>query len=310
MPYLAILLFNMLLLLHFQHSYAKEDDLALAKKAQNPLANMTVIPIRLNIYPNVRGDSGGYSTTAFPHTHAGPESSSSYDPYSSSFPPPPEHFRGTLNGYDINPTMPITIVKGQYLLLRWQQAIKFAVDVYQPHSTQNGLGDANPSIDYAYAFSDNLIIGAGGAFVIPTATNHFLGQGKWSAGPSITGVWSPGRWVVGVRAENVFSFAGPSGRPDINIMTIQPLVNYNLDDGWYLTSNPYWIANWNNSNRDKWTLPIGGGLGKLFTLGNQPMTFAAAVYWYPIKPTGGPEYSVRITLQYLFPQDDKKTKGS
>lgn len=303
MSFRILILCHVLLLLTSHVCNAKEDDdLSLAKKAQNPLAKMIIIPIRHNVYPSVRGDPGNSSTFSL----VKPAQNTGKHHHHHCPPPPPPHFRGTLNGYDVNPTMPISVGKNQYILLRWQQSVKLAHNVYEYHTTQNGLGDANPSIDYAYAFSDNLIIGAGAALVFPTATNHFLGQGKWSGGPSITGVWSPGRWVIGVRAENVFSFAGPSGRPDINIMTIQPLVNYNFDHGWYLTSNPYWTANWNRPSREKWTIPIGGGLGKLFMISKQPMTFSVGAYWYPIKPPGAPKWSVRMTLQYLFPVDDKK----
>lgn len=335
---LYFLLLNVFLFSLFQYSFAKEDDnLKLAKDSQNPLAKLAVVPIRLNVYPHVTAAAGGSPTTGFPgakgirtartlrKTNVAPgiprglydtsslpsvDSSSFYS--SSSVPPlPPPPFHGTLNTFDINPTLPVTLGERQYLLLRWQQAVSFAENVYEYHGLNNGFGDANPSMDYAYAFTDDLLLGLGIALVVPTATDPFLGQGKWSGGPSITGVWSPGKFVVGGIAQNIFSFGGPRGRPAVNIMTFQPLINYNFDHGWYLTSNPYIIANWNNPPRDKWTIPVGGGVGKLFKIGEQPMTFSVTAYWYPVKPIGAPNYSWRFTLQYLFPQEDeKKKKGS
>lgn len=319
MRYVTLLLLHLFLLAQFQPCTGKEgDNLQLAKESENPLAKLAVVPIRLNIYPNVNGTgllggpvTGSSSTSSLKGPKGKPLTSC--DLYSKSSksllpppPPPPKPFKGTLNTYDINPTYPIALSKKEYLLLRWQQAISFAEDVYAPHSSQNGLGDANPSVYYVYAVTNNLMLGVGPAIVIPTATTHFLGLGKWCLGPSVTGVWTPGRWVVGGIAQNIFSVAGAGSRPDLNIMTIQPLVNYNFDHGWFFTSNPYWIANWNNPKRDKWTIPIGGGFGKLFTLGKQAMTFSVAVYGYPVKPTGGPDYSIRLTLQYLFPQEQKK----
>jgi hypothetical protein len=313
MRFLATLLFYLLILSPFQQIYTKEDDhLQLAKDSENPLAKLTALPVRLNIYPHVTAAAGGDPTTGFPG--AGSTTGSTQKAKNSPWRPidlfsdeaPPEKFRGTLNTIDINPVVPISITERQYLLLRWQQAISFAENVYEPHSYQNGLGDANPSFAYAYAFTKDLFLGLGGALVIPTATTHFLGQGKWSAGPAITGVWAPGRFVMGFLAQNIFSFAGPRGRPDINIMTIQPGFSYNFDHGWFLSSQPYIIANWNNPPGQKWTIPIGGGIGKLIKTGSQPLTIALAVYWYPVKPNGGPDYSVRISLKYLFPQVEKK----
>jgi hypothetical protein len=316
MHFMMVSLLCILLLFQFEDGFAQEgDNLQLAKNSENPLAKLAVVPIRLNIYPNVTAAAGGSPTTGFPNittsTIKAAAKVNAIVPFSSIPlpPPPPEKFKGTLNTFDLNPAIPVELTEKQYLLLRWQQAISFAEDVYAPHSFQNGLGDANPSIDWVYAFTNDLMLGLGGAIVVPTATTHFLGMGKWCGGPSFTGIWTPGKWVVGGIAQNIFSFAGPSGRPDVNIMTIQPLVNYNFDHGWFLSSNPYIIANWNNPPGQKWTIPVGGGIGKLFTLDKQPMTFSLTAYWYPVKPTGGPDYSIRVTLQYLFPQDQKK-KGS
>ena len=42
-------------------------------------------------------------------------------------------------------------------------------------------------------------------------------------------------------------------------MLIQPFVNYNLPDAWYLVSAPIITANWEASSGNKWTVPLGGG---------------------------------------------------
>ena len=44
-----------------------------------------------------------------------------------------------------------------------------------------------------------------------------------------------GPWVVGALINQQWSVAG-WGHKDVNSMLIQPFVNYNLPDGWYLTS--------------------------------------------------------------------------
>ena len=44
-------------------------------------------------------------------------------------------------------------------------------------------------------------------------------------------------------------------------------MNYNLPDHWYLVSGPVMTANWAAKTGDIWTVPLGGGVGKLFRLG-------------------------------------------
>ena len=38
----------------------------------------------------------------------------------------------------------------------------------------------------------------------------------------------PGKWVIGALANNLWSFAGDSDRDNVNLMTVQPFVNYNI----------------------------------------------------------------------------------
>jgi len=45
-----------------------------------------------------------------------------------------------------------------------------------------------------------------------------------------------GPWVIGGLINNIWSFAGDDDREDVNLMLIQPFINYNFKMGWYLTS--------------------------------------------------------------------------
>jgi hypothetical protein len=61
-------------------------------------------------------------------------------------------------------------------------------------------------------------------------------------------------------------------------MLIQPFVNYNFPDGWYLTSSPVITADWLADGR-KWIVPVGGGFGRLFKLGEQPINTQVQVFY-------------------------------
>ena len=48
----------------------------------------------------------------------------------------------------------------------------------------------------------------------------------------------------------------------MNSFLIEPFVNYNLPNHWYLVSAPIMTANWAATGSDVWTVPLGGGVGK------------------------------------------------
>jgi len=85
------------------------------------------------------------------------------------------------------------------------------------------------------------------------------------------------------------------------LLLIQPFINYNMEDGWYLVSSPIIAANWEAAS-NKWAFPIGAGIGKIFKIGEQPLNFNLQAYDYVKSPVGGPRWAVRAQLQLLFPK--------
>ena len=49
---------------------------------------------------------------------------------------------------------------------------------------------------------------------------------------------------------------------------IQPFLNYNFDGGLYATSLPVLSVDWKAESGQRWTVPLGGGIGKTFHLGH------------------------------------------
>jgi hypothetical protein len=78
---------------------------------------------------------------------------------------------------------------------------------------------------------------------------------------------------------NLWSFAGDEDRTDVNAMTLQPFLNYNLPKGWYLTSSPLITADWEADDENRWTVPIGGGIGRIFKIGHQPINANLTAYY-------------------------------
>jgi hypothetical protein len=103
--------------------------------------------------------------------------------------------------------------------------------------------------------------GGGPSISIPTATDDVLGSEKWSIGPSAVAVAQPSPFVTGGLVRHLWLFAGDDDRADVNQTLIQPFVNYNLEDGWFLVSAPIIMANWEADSEDRWVVPIGGGGG-------------------------------------------------
>jgi len=109
---------------------------------------------------------------------------------------------------NVQPVMPITLNKDWNLITRTIMPI-----INQPSPAPGigsafGLGDINPTVFLSPANSGKLIWGVGPTMTFPTATESLLGNGKWSAGPSLVVLTTPGHWVIGALANNQWSFAG------------------------------------------------------------------------------------------------------
>ncbi len=97
-------------------------------------------------------------------------------------------------------------------------------------------------------------------------------------------------------------FSGDSERNDVSQILLEPFINYNLEGGWYLISDMVITANWEADSSNQWTIPLGGGFGKMFEIGSQKMNTKLEAYYNAEKPDGAPDWSLSWTLQFLFPR--------
>ncbi len=120
-----------------------------------------------------------------------------------------------------------------------------------------GLGDMTYQGFFSPAKPAKWIWGVGPALVLPIATEDRYASDKWSGGFSAVALTMPGNWVAGLLVQNVWSFAGDSDAADVNSFLFQYFINYNLDDGWYLSSTPIITANWEADSGERWTVTSG-----------------------------------------------------
>ena len=82
---------------------------------------------------------------------------------------------------------------------------------------------------------------------------------------------------------NIWSAGGGDDAKYSNLL-VQPFLNYNLPDGAYLTTAPIITANWKADSGNRWTVPLGGGIGKIFHLGRLPVNTQASAYYNVERP--------------------------
>jgi hypothetical protein len=246
---------------------AEQDDelTKLAKQTQNPVANLISVPFENNFNFGV-----------------GPNDVVAYD-------------------LDIEPIIPISLSEDWNLITRTIIPILSVNSPAPGVPSTAGLGDINPTFFLSPAGSKKLLWGVGPTFTFPTATDPVLGAGKWCAGPAVVVLTMQGHWVIGALANNQWSFAGWGNR-DVNAMLMEPFVNYNFGHGWYVVTDDIITANWEVSDPNRWTVPLGGGMGKIVRVGKLPLNVKAEAYGNVVRPTGGPSWQFRFEITFLFPK--------
>jgi hypothetical protein len=164
-----------------------------------------------------------------------------------------------------------------------------------------GLGDINLSVFLMPRSSRFAVFGVGPIVAFPTATDKTLGLGKWRVGPAAVVVSMPGSWIFGTIVNNLWSVGGNANRADVNTLTVQPFVYYNFPSGWYLYSAPTITAAWTAHHSDRWIVPVGGGFGKIFKIGEQKMNAAVQAFHNIEQTTVIGDWTLRLQFQFLFP---------
>lgn len=166
----------------------------------------------------------------------------------------------------------------------------------------SGLGDTNYSLYISPVKYDKVIWGAGPSLMMPTASDDQLGSGKWSGGITAVALTVPKWGSYGILGRHLWSFAGDDNRSDVNQSLIEPFANYNLDKGWFLITDLIITANWEAPSSQTWTVPLGGGVGRVYKIGKQAVNNRIEFYYNIEKPDSAPDWNWSFTFQFLFPK--------
>lgn len=118
--------------------------------------------------------------------------------------------------------------------------------------------------------------GPGVALVIPTgASTTALTSGKWQLGPAFGVILTTvPNLQFGLVFQNPISFAGPSERPAVNALSIQPTLTYNFPEGWFAGLSDFSFSfDWTDGGAA--TIPIGVQVGKVAKIGRRHFVLSA-----------------------------------
>lgn len=243
---------------------ARHNKMELAKKTQNPIADLISLPLQWN----VNFDTG------------------------------PENKTGSV--LNIQPVIPFNLNEDWNLITRTIVPVvdQPAVGPYDRQLWE--LGNMQFSGFFSPRDTEGITWGFGPIFEFPTHTGDVIASDNYSAGPTLVALKMDGPWVYGGLINQLWSFT--SQDDEVNKMLIQPFINYNMDDGWYLASGPIITADWTADSDDRWTIPVGGGIGKIIKIGKLPLNVQTQAFYNVEKPEGGSEWSARFQIQFLFPK--------
>ncbi len=240
----------------------------LAKLAQNPVGNLISLPFQNNTNLNF-----------------GPE-------------------KGTQNILNIQPVIPISVNEEWNIITRTILPVIWNPSLGPNDPSTSGIGDTTFTAFLSPAKPGHWIWGAGPVLQLPTNSNAELGNKNWGMGASfvVLHLDQGDPWVYGVLVNNVWSLTRNKQGGSYSAGLIQPFVNYNFKEGFYLTSAPILTVDWKADSGNQWTVPLGGGVGKIFHFGKLPVNTQLSAYYNVVKPDFGANWQIRAQVQLMFPK--------
>jgi hypothetical protein len=245
------------------------DESGLAREVQNPVSKLSSVPVRYQT------DFG-----------IGPQGLA----------------RNTLS---IRPTIAGSVTPDLSIVSRTTVPFVFQPDPAHGFATISGLGDIAESLYVVPSLASEVIWGVGPTVSLPTASEPELGSGQLGLGPTAAVLIQPRPLTLGVLAAQIWSVEGASTLPSVNRLSVMYVGAFHFPHGWYVHTAPIVTANWNaGSLRNTWTIPVGGGAGKVLNVGGVSISASVAAYWNVVRPdtVTAPSASAQVQVALLLPR--------
>lgn len=241
-----------------------ESDEDLAKASQNPVADMISLPMK-NKFNFDRGKEDAFA----------------YE-------------------LELQPVYPVHL--GDWNLInRFIIPVAYEEPAYKGMNYEFGLKDMTYQAFFSPKEPGSIIWGVGPAIIAPTHTENSLGNDKWAAGPAAVALAIRSKWVSGLLAQHFWDFAGDNDATDVDLSSLQYFINYNTPD-YYLNTSPTMTYNWEADSDNAWTIPVGGGIGKVMRFNDTPVDLRVSAYWNVEAPESAPDWFVEFQVKLLFPK--------
>ena len=245
-----------------------DNSTDLAKKLSNPVADLVSVPFQYN-WENGVG-LGDTTRTRF-----------------------------ILN---VQPVMPFSLNERWNLIVRVIMPLVGQPALFPGGEPASGLSDVLASFFFTPRVPRGFIWGIGPVASLPSTSEPTLGTGKWSAGPTVLILKQSGPATWGALWNQVWSFAGPEDRTDVNQMFVQPFLSFTNPKAVTFGVNSEAVANWEAPSGDQWTIPINVSVSKLSNFGPFPASYQVGAGVFVEKPEGGPDWKLRAGFTILLPR--------
>jgi len=168
---------------------------------------------------------------------------------------------------------------------------------------RSGFGDIQLGGVLAPSRLQGWVWGLGPTFILPTASDDALGQGKWQAGPATLAGYVGKRWTAYAVAQQWWSFAGDDGRPRTSQLCLDYVLLHNLPAGWQVGMQPSIEVDWTASAGNRVSLPVGLGFGKTVRFGSVPVQLWVEADYYAVRPDDlpGPRWGIDFQIIPVIP---------
>jgi hypothetical protein len=250
------------------------DSSSLAKKLNNPIADLVSIPFQFNW-----------------NTGVGPQ----------------DELQLVLN---IQPVIPVSITKDWNLIGRFIVPFTSQPAMEEGGQAVFGMSDITASLFLSPSKPSAFVWGVGPAFGLPTTTDPALGSGKWLLGPTAVALLQAGPWTVGALTNQLWSFAGTGDieRASVSRLFVQPFVAHTTKTATTFTAMSETTIDWKEPKGQRWTAPVELFVSQMTKLGTFPFNVQIGGGYFVESPTGGPNWRLRLNLVVLIPRQTKTEK--